>query len=237
VPLTTPSGYASAFVATWRAAGPGLGVRDAAELLLRPLRARAERRFDRRFGTDTAATSDELGPGGDYAGERAFYQPITPAAFRAAASLLPREVGGLTFVDFGSGKGRALLLAAEHGFGRVVGVELSAGLHEAARRNVAAYERATGRAAPIELVHDDALAFEIPAPEPCVLYLYNPFPEPVTRRLLDRIAASRARSPRAMYLVYMAPRFDHLVARHGFWRPLARRRFALTMGAVYESGP
>jgi SAM-dependent methyltransferase len=231
------SAYPSAFVATWRDAGPRSAVRDAADLLLRPLRARAERRFDRRFENDTAASAVDLAHIGEYAGDRAYYQPVTPAAFRDAMSLLPRDLSGHAFVDFGSGKGRALILAAERGFGRVVGVELSAELHEAARRNVAAYTRATGRAAPIELVHGDALAYEIPDAGPCVFYLFNPFPESVTRCLLDRIAASRARSPSKMYLVYLASRFDHLVARHGFWRPLARRRFALTAGAVYESEP
>ena len=43
------------------------------------------------------------------------------------------------FVDMGSGKGRALLVASELPFAKIVGVELSQELHQIAEENVRRY--------------------------------------------------------------------------------------------------
>ena len=54
------------------------------------------------------------------------YVPARPANIREALRAAPvRDVSQYTFVDFGSGRGRALFVAAEMPFRRVVGVEFS----------------------------------------------------------------------------------------------------------------
>src|SRR5207245_5268496 len=64
---------------------------------------------------------------------------------------LPAVPSQLTFVDFGCGKGRALVLAAEHGFRRVLGIECDAQLFAAAQRNARAYRDAARRIDDIEI--------------------------------------------------------------------------------------
>jgi predicted RNA methylase len=44
--------------------------------------------------------------------------------------------GETTFVDIGSGKGRALIIAAEYAFKRIIGVEYSPSLATICRRNL-----------------------------------------------------------------------------------------------------
>src|SRR5882724_6223120 len=77
-----------------------------------------------------------------------------------------------TFVDFGSGKGRALMLAAEYGFDRVVGVEFAAELCAIAKRNLAAFRQRLGRPVNVEIAEIDAAKFVI-SPDQTVFYLYN----------------------------------------------------------------
>src|SRR6266480_771574 len=44
------------------------------------------------------------------------YNPIPPEKFTRAMQALKLDFSRFTFIDFGSGKGRALLLASQHGF-------------------------------------------------------------------------------------------------------------------------
>jgi hypothetical protein len=107
-------------------------------------------------------------------------------------------------VDFGSGKGRAMVLGAEWGFKRVIGVELAPALHEAACRNVAAYRRKRPLAPPIELHCGDAVDLPIPQ-EDAMLFFYNPFGEPVMRKIARRIETSLRARPRKLVVAYRNP--------------------------------
>ncbi len=68
------------------------------------------------------------------------------------------------FVDFGSGKGRALLVAAEYPFERIVGIEFAEELHEIAQRQPRRRTRIQRSVvAAIEAICADATAYELPA--------------------------------------------------------------------------
>jgi SAM-dependent methyltransferase len=127
-----------------------------------------------------------------------------PSPVRVIAQTLQRlpQTEGFTFVDYGSGKGRVLFVAAEFPFRRIIGVEFARELHEAALRNLANYRNSRQGCRQIVPVLADALEFTIP-PEPCVLYFYTPFKEALVRKVLDIVAASYAENPRPMYVVYV----------------------------------
>jgi SAM-dependent methyltransferase len=177
--------------------------------------------FDRTYGTDTAShvAASQLRPIGANAGEAVMYWPTRPAAFRALLSPLRALLHDLVFVDLGSGKGRAVLMASELPFRRIIGVEFSADLHAIARTNLALHPPAARRCRSIDLLHMDAVDFE-PPPDPTVFYLFHPFGPAVLRRVLENIDASLRRWPRDLYLVYLNPRLHELVLTSGF-RPMA----------------
>ena len=155
-----------------------------------------ERRFDRRRGTDTRGRVFHSERDGPYAGAHD-YQGVRPREFARVVAAVPDAPAELTFVDLGCGKGKALVLAAEAGFRRVIGVELSPPLGDVARANL---RQAAGRDA--EVVVGDATRFELP-PEPLVLFLYNPFgPEPL-EAVVDRASASVDRHPRRVFVAYL----------------------------------
>src|SRR5262249_44039065 len=82
-------------------------------------------RFDRRANVDTDGSIEpaQLAIDSNNAQHGVRYEPTPLRTFRSMMSNLPRDLSSFTFVDFGSGKGRVLLLASHHNFAKVVGVE------------------------------------------------------------------------------------------------------------------
>ncbi len=172
---------------------------------------RAEREFDQQHGTDTQLAAHPQP--GDVASENfdAQYSYLaTPVhKFRRLLAALNLPFEAFAFIDFGSGKGRTLLLAGEQPFKRVTGVEYSQPLHAIAQANIRQYRhRKAGR---VESVAGDAAAFALP-PDNLLIYCFNPFPEPVLARVLENIADSARARPRAILLVYLALERLHLGA-------------------------
>jgi SAM-dependent methyltransferase len=153
--------------------------------------------FDLQYGLDTGdyLSPREIVTGHAHDALNYGYSAIAPSVFREAmkrwrAALPPTAAQPVAyrFVDVGAGKGRALLLASELPFRKVIGVELSAELARTARRNAARW-RALGKPrAEIRVMHQDALAFSWPRP-PLLVYLYNPFQCELVEGILDRIEA------------------------------------------------
>ena len=143
------------------------------------------------------------------------YQPTEPALFHEMmAALLEHrrslscDLRAFTFVDLGSGKGRALLMASDYPFRRIVGVELVPALHEIARENLSKYRAESQRCFALESICADATQFQFPA-EPLVLYLFNPFPESGLRLMLANLERSVRDLPRAVYVLYHNPQLEH----------------------------
>jgi hypothetical protein len=132
------------------------------------------------------------------------YTGIEPVRFYASVSALDIRFEDFTFIDFGSGKGRAVLLASEFPFKRIVGVEFSSELHATAQRNLQSYKTTRQRFRSIDLVCMDFVDFHLP-PEPSVLFFYDPCAERVFRQVLRNIEASFRASPRPMFLIYIVP--------------------------------
>lgn len=132
------------------------------------------------------------------------YQPISESAFNAIVHSLPIHPSELAFVDLGSGKGRALLLAAKAGFQRIVGVEFSEELHLAATRNMAAALGHWPNVDRIELILGDATVYEPPAMG-VVLYLYNPFDASVMAPVIEKWCAAMQQHSHALWVVYVQP--------------------------------
>ncbi|MEX2219136.1 MAG: class I SAM-dependent methyltransferase [Phycisphaerales bacterium] len=178
---------------------------------------RCDRAFDGAYGVDTGGViiPGRLvagAPGAVSAESRHFavsYIASDPEEYRrtmtggGALKIDPRE---FVFIDFGSGKGRAVLLACQEPYRRVIGVEFSPMLHEVALRNIRAFRESGGivRCGGVDLVCADAAEFALPQ-EPLACFLYNPFRGRILERVIGNIAASFARRPRPVYIFYSHP--------------------------------
>jgi hypothetical protein len=164
-----------------------------------------------------------------------FYGATNTDRFREMMAHLDFPLDDYTFVDFGSGKGKALLLAGQYPFKRVIGVEFAPELNEAARANLDSYTglRASG---PIDVVDGDATTYPIPT-GPVVIYLCNPFSEEVMAGVVENIKAA-ATLDRPVYVLYFNPQATQSIEAAGF-QVLAQRDQESPLKqayAVYKAG-
>ncbi len=148
------------------------------------------------------------------------YQPSDPGLFHHMLDALPVDYSQFTFLDLGSGKGRALLMASDYPFRRILGVELVPELHRVAQDNIRRYHSPGQRCRQIESHCGDAGEFQFP-PEPSVLYLFNPFPESLLRQVLAKLETSLRECPRPIYLIYHNPLLEAVLAGSSRLRRLA----------------
>jgi hypothetical protein len=138
------------------------------------------------------------------------YFATDPWLFEEIMQALPIQFEDFTFIDLGSGKGRSLMLASDYPFRRILGVEYLPELHRVAELNIGRYSGENQKCRRIESICKDARDFDFPA-EPTVLYLFNPFPEPVFALVLARLKESLARNPRPFYVAYRYLEYERLV--------------------------
>lgn len=190
---------------------------------VRVRRAERAERFDARFGTDTdrivypwrlqslrARSTRGVHP----------YEATPAWLIRSILHSLPVELEDFEFVDFGSGKGRSLLVAAEFPFTKIAGIEISRELHEIARRNIQRYIAATRTDAKIDLHCMDATRYRF-SREPVVLFLFNPFDETTLCEVVARLEESLREHPRDAVVIYVNPRFRRNIERSGALREIA----------------
>jgi SAM-dependent methyltransferase len=165
--------------------------------------------FDLEFGVRTSGlvAGRHLKAGHRHDRHNTAYFGVAPSVFHSLITRWRRSrpaapVSEFSFVDIGSGMGRAVLLASELRFREAVGVELNPTLARIARKNVAAW-RAEGRArAPLRIVCGDAVEFRFPD-GPCLAFMFNPFGTPVLRRLLKGLAKRFKGRPGHLDLLYV----------------------------------
>ena len=103
------------------------------------------------------------------------------------------------FYDIGCGKGRIVCAFGRRGMKKVVGVELSRSLADAAIQNA---ERMRRRRAPIEILCEDAATADLS--EGSIFYLNNPFGPDTLRDVLGNIRHSLSTLPRRIRIAYHA---------------------------------
>ena len=181
--------------------------------------------FDRRYGTDTSGylSPEELVNGKSNDALNYGYSAIAPSVFHVACrrwrETLPAVSGrieGYSFVDVGAGKGRALLLAAELPFRKVIGVELSEELVRISQRNVARWTRIEKPKAKIRVLQQDAANFRWPR-TPLLVYLYNPFACSLVAQMAASLAGVAATGSGLVDLLYVNPTCTDTLTSQGLF--------------------
>ena len=162
--------------------------------------------FDRAYGTDTSGVIpiSELSLGEADSAHANDYGGSQPSIVRYSLAILP-PLDTFKFIDLGCGKGRVLIVASEFPFIDIVGVELSPVLVGIARANAKIVSLNFPTRTGIRVVESDAGSYVFPAGN-LVLYLYNPFSEPVLSRVVRALeAAIAAHTLRRVYVVSYNP--------------------------------
>jgi SAM-dependent methyltransferase len=193
--------------------------------------------FDRRFGVHTAGKirSADLAiatPSARYASN---YEPVPAPFVTETIAGLRIDHRDFTFVDFGCGKGKALLLASAFPFKKIIGVELARDLKDIAADNARRYRRRARRCHTIEVVHLDAAELPIPA-GPVVCFFFDPFGEEIMSRIVRNLERSLQDDPRDLAIIYINPRLDHLFEGQA-WLTRVRQKYWCSVYRSRSSGP
>ena len=184
--------------------------------------------FDLKYGTDTGGylSPAQLRSGRGHDAMNNGYSAVAPSVFREACrrwrETLPpsaAHIEAYTFVDVGAGKGRALLLAAELPFRKVIGVELDEGLARIAQQNVALWSRSARPRTRIRVMAGDAAEFRWPR-SPLLVYLNNPFECELVEQLAAGVAAAAASGPGLADLLYVNPACAERLEKQGLFKLL-----------------
>lgn len=164
------------------------------------------------------------------------YVPMGYRALRAAIERLPLHHECATFLDYGAGKGRAVVTAATYPFSRVIGVELSSSLVEIAEQNVRRMKHR--RAQRVDIVQADAGEYVVPD-DVNVIYFFNPFRGKVLRQVVSNIRASFAGSPRVMHIVFFNEDHFESIVQQEAWlvKTECRQVYPGYTCGVYRASP
>jgi hypothetical protein len=170
----------------------------------RAAKERADRGFDRRYGVNTWGDIPLHQVGiaeQDLARGNGLYRPVSEELFHEAMALLELDASEFSFIDYGAGKGKVLLMASRMPFRRIIGIEFSPVLHEAAVANLSAFQSADRICSDISVVCGDAMEYSPPA-GPLVCFFFNPFSPEVWRKVLEKLQLAWEAEPRPVYIVY-----------------------------------
>ena len=202
-------------------AGPWKALRWAADRLL-------DKRFDRRFGIES---SPHRGTEESTAHSRDFvrYQAVSYTDMRQLLARLTIRSDDV-FLDYGSGMGRAVCLAATYRFRSVLGVEISPELCQIALRNI---QRVQSKLCckDVRIVNANAIRYAVPA-DVSIIFFFNPFGGAALAAVLDNIDDSIRKARRSLQIIFYGT-----VSSQAFREEAAKRNWlALESETVLRTG-
>jgi SAM-dependent methyltransferase len=127
-----------------------------------------------------------------------------------------------SIVDFGCGKGRALVVAAYFEFKNITGIDFATALCISAEQNIQKtkllYPSAT-----FNVVCDDVVNYKIKK-EQNVFFFFNPFDEVVMLEVIKNILASLKEKSRKVYIMYVNPVHKEIFLSAGFEEEYYKRK-------------
>ncbi len=173
-----------------------------ARLAIEDPRSRA---FDLRHGVETAREEPltEMGVATD-AVERGntLYRVTWGWLIQKAMARLDIDPRRYSFIDYGSGKGKAMLMASDRPFKTIIGLEYARGLHDIAAENCRTYRSANQKCRSFQPILGDALAYD-PPPGPLVCFMCNPFDETTLRAVFKNWRTRYEQGEREIRILYL----------------------------------
>jgi 16S rRNA G966 N2-methylase RsmD len=103
------------------------------------------------------------------------------------------------FLDYGSGKGGAIIHASYAGFKKSIGIEFAKELHDIAECNIKRLGLKN-----VDSFYQDATTY-MPPLDVSIIYLFNPFDEVVMTKVAQNIASLKDKFKNEVYIIYGNP--------------------------------
>jgi hypothetical protein len=126
--------------------------------------------------------------------------PVPATSFNWVMSALPQDLREYAFVDFRAGLGRAMLLASQRRFERIIGYEYTAAAYDDLQMNIAQFPRSRMLCRDVQCHRGDRTGVSIPD-QPCVLYVANAWREDFLGNITAYLGESYRHKPRRLFLI------------------------------------
>ena len=146
-------------------------------------------------------------------------------------NLKPRHK--IHFLDMGSGKGRALCMAAHAGFKQVTGIDFSKDLCNQALANLALTKQQIP-GLQFKIINNDAFYFEIPDDVDCIFF-FNPFDEIIMSSVVNNILESLQTNPRKLTIIYVNPLHIEQFLKAGYKQTWYSKKMKYIEAAILEN--
>lgn len=166
---------------------------------------RLSRAYDAKYNVDTAKEeplADCGVPEQDVARCNGLYRVTWGSLIQKAIGKLRIDHTRYSFIDYGAGKGKAMLMASDYPFKRIIGLEYSERLHAIASANCHAYQSEAQKCRALEPILIDVLNYEPPT-GPIVCFMCNPFDDVTMRRMFDRWRTRHEAGERDIRIMYL----------------------------------
>ena len=173
--------------------------------ILLKLEDRRSLAYDAKHGVETAGevALGDVGVAAQHVGRgNTVYRVTWGGLVQKSLAQLRIDHARYSFIDYGSGKGKALFMASDYPFKRIIGLEYARGLHAVASANCRNYRSAAQKCHALEPILADVLEYEPPA-GPIVCFMCNPFDQATMRRVFDRWRARHDKGERDIRILYL----------------------------------
>ena len=192
--------------------------------------------WDQAYSVDTCGDCwlSDLGvPISESARGNGIYRPVGRDLFEHGMSQLSLDFSDYTFVDYGSGKGKAMFLASDYPFLEIIGIEYAPELHRIAQNNVMSFHNPDQRCHTLRPLLADAMAYKPPL-NPLVCFFFNPFDDRTLELVLKNINVSWQSCKRPIWLVYVNRRTIKESLRVFESAPQIQTRYADRHAGIFE---
>jgi hypothetical protein len=188
------------------------------------------RAFDKRHRVETAREEllGEMGVAADAIKRGNTYYRVTWGwLIKKAMAQLDIDPRRYSFIDYGSGKGKAMLMASDYPFKTIIGLEYAKRLHDIAAENCRTYRSANQQCHSLKQIFCDARDYT-PPPGPIVCFMCNPFDETTLRTVFNSWRARYEGGEREIRILYLNMRniaeSAKVLEDQDWLAPLARNR-------------
>jgi 16S rRNA G966 N2-methylase RsmD len=189
--------------------------------------------YEWRLNVDTsmALTRDDLGF------QNLEYRSYEVIKYRLLFSILNRsslDKTHSTFLDYGCGKGRAIIAAATFHFRKIIGVEISDLLIPLVKANINKMRQKKTNV--IQIIQTNAADYIVPS-DVNIIYLFNPFVGETLRQVMNTIYSSYKQFPRKIHIIFFNNKhFDSIIDYQGWLTKTVQKKFdPYNTYAIYET--
>jgi SAM-dependent methyltransferase len=142
------------------------------------------------------------------------YMPVNYYVIERLMGEIMNHGSNKTFLDFGCGKGRAMIVAASYGFEQITGIDFSKEFCEEAEATLQDYSEKNS-SAHFTVVNIDAYYFDIPD-DITTFFFFNPFDEFIMKEVVSNMMKSVHRNSRTIRVLYANPQHKSVFLDNGF---------------------